>query len=55
MSDRLTLDMPEPELIMWDGAGTAYILARGNYTMTPRARAITLALLRLAVEEVENL
>jgi len=52
----LTLDMPEPELIMWDGAGTAHVLARGSGAtyMTPRNRAITRALLLLALEEIEK-
>jgi hypothetical protein len=52
----LTLNLPEPELVMWDGAGTAIILARGfgsGAHMTPRTRAITKALLLLALEEIE--
>ena len=56
MNKSLTLDMPEPELVMWDaGTGTAYLLARGYLpTMTPRVKAVTRALLRLALEELEK-
>lgn len=51
----LTLDMPETELILWDGGtGTAYMLARGMYAMPPRVKAITKALLLLALEELEK-
>jgi hypothetical protein len=49
----LVLDMQEPELIMWDGAGTAHFLARGNNNMSPRVSAITVALLKLAISEIE--
>jgi len=57
MSEKsLTLNMPEPELVMWDGAGTAHILARGAGAkhMTPRSKAITKALLLLALEEIDK-
>ena len=51
----LTLNLPEPELIMWDaGTGTAYTLARGIYMMPPRTKAITRALLLLALDEIEK-
>jgi hypothetical protein len=52
----LTLDMTEPELVMWDsGTGTAYLLARGHLQgMLPRTKAITKALLHLALEELEK-
>jgi len=54
-SKSLTLDMPETELILWDGGtGTAYMLARGMYVMPPRVKAITRALLLLALEEIEK-
>ena len=50
----LVLDLPGQELIMWDGAtGTAYTLAHEQYTMSPRTKAVTLALLKLAVAEIE--
>jgi hypothetical protein len=56
MVKALTLDLPEPELVMWDGAGTAHILARGADPcyMSPRTKAITKALLLLALEEIEK-
>ena len=52
----LTLDLPEPELVMWEsGTETAYLLARGHVPrMTPRMKAITKALLLLALEELEE-
>jgi hypothetical protein len=57
-SNSLTLDMTEPELIMWDGAtpGTAYLLTRGHgaSNMSPRTKAITKALLLVALEEIEK-
>lgn len=51
----LTLDSLSLELIMWDGeSGTAHLLGRGTYTMSPRDRALTLALLKLAASEIES-
>lgn len=51
----LTLDLPDTELILWDGGtGTAHMLARGMYLMSPRTKAITRALLLLALEEIEK-
>lgn len=52
----LRLDLSEPELVMWDGTETAHILARGHGStyMTPRTKAITRALLLLALEEIEK-
>lgn len=49
----LNLQSEDVELIMWDGNGTAYMLAREMYNMPPRTKAITLALLKLAVAEME--
>ena len=56
MGNSLTLDMPEPELVMWDGDGAAHILARGfgAANMSPRLKAITKAFLLLALEEIEK-
>lgn len=55
MSHSVTLDMPQPELVFWDGNGTTTILARGHggTYMTPRNKAIAKALLLLAIEELE--
>jgi hypothetical protein len=41
---------------MWDGAGTAHVLARGfgSTNMSPRTKAITKALLLLALEEIDK-
>jgi len=52
----LTLDMTDSELVMWDaGSGTAYLLARGYLQgIPPRTRAITKALLQLALDELEK-
>jgi hypothetical protein len=51
----LTLAMAHPELIMWDGEGTAYMLARDVVpTMGVREKAITLALLKLAIGQLEQ-